>query len=218
MRSQLTLVLMIMAVLGFPAANAKSDPERWDGIVAFGKLKVPFSMQLDFDDASVSAVFTSGEQPVQSTSGTISGDTVQIKFDSLGTVLEAVRNGGSMKGTYTKASDPQSRLSVELNKFCTCGSVGEAGPDISGVWSVDAGGRLTVERKGDDTFATLRFTEDDRQFGTLSGRFDGIAFTLSHFTGTKAAVLDAELNKDGKLRLNFQLPGEPARKMVASRN
>ena len=123
-----------------------------------------------------------------------------------------------MKGTYSRAADPQERLPIELNRFCTCGFVGEAGPDISGVWSIDAGGRLTVERKGDDTFATLRLPGDDRKFGTLSGRFDGVSFTLSHFAGTNAALLDAEPRKDGKLDLNLQLPGEPPRKVVASRN
>jgi hypothetical protein len=221
MRRQWTLatpVLMLTLILGGPQAHAKNPPERWDGVVAYGSLKVPFSMQIDFDGASVSAVFTSGEERVESTSGTLSGDAVQIKFDSLGTVLEAVQNGGSMKGTYKKTADPQKPLAIELNRFCTCGFVGEAGPDISGVWSIDGGGRLTVERKGDDTFATVRLADVDRQFGTLSGRFDGVSFTLSHFTGTNAALLDAEPRKDGKLDLNLQLPGESARRVVASRN
>jgi hypothetical protein len=211
---------MLTILLGWPSANAKTPAERWDGVIAYGTLKVPFSMQIDFDGTSVSAVFTAGDERVESTSGTLSGDDVRIKFDSLGTVLVAVQNGGSMKGTYTRTSDPQKNLPIELNRFCTCGFVGEAGPDISGVWSIDAGagGKLTVERKGDDTFATLRLAGDDRQFGTLSGRFDGVSFTLSHFAGTNAALLDAEPRKDGKLVLNFQLPGESAKKVVASKN
>jgi hypothetical protein len=221
MRRQLTLAkpaLILFAVLsGWPHAQARNASERWDGVIVFGSLKAPFSMQIDFDGASVSAVFTSGEDRVESTSGTLSGDAVLIKFDSLGTVLEAVQNGGSMKGTYTKAADPQKRLAIELNRFCTCGFVGEAGPDISGVWSIDGGGRLAVERKGDDTFATVRLAGDDRQFGTLSGRFDGVSFSLSHFTGSNAALLDAEPRKDGKLDLNLQLPDEAPRKVVASR-
>jgi hypothetical protein len=214
------LLLMLTATLPWPGAHAAKNPgERWDGTVAFGSFKVPFSMQINFDGTSVSAVFTSGEERVESTSGTLSNDAVRIKFDSLGTVLEAVQNGGSMKGTYAKAADPREMLPIELNRFCTCGFVGEAGPDISGVWSIDGGGgRLTVERKGDDTFAAIRLANDDRQFGTLSGRFDGVSFTLSHFTGTNAALLDAEPRKDGKLDLNLQLPGEPSRKVVASRN
>lgn len=211
-------VLMLAVAAGWHNAYAKNTPERWDGIVAYGALKVPFSMELDFDGAAVSAVFSAGEERVVSSSGTVSGDAVRIKFDSLDTVLEAVQNGGSMKGTYGKATDSQKRLPIELNRFCTCGFVGEAGPDISGLWSIEGGGQLTVERKGDDTFATIRLTGDDRKFGALSGRFDGVSFTLSHFKGTDAALLDAEPRKDGKLVLNLQVPGELARKMVATRN
>jgi hypothetical protein len=211
-------LILLTAVLGGLDAHARNPPERWDGVVVYGTLKVPFSMQIEFDDSSVAAAFTSGDERVESTSGTLSGDAVLIKFDSLGTVLKAERTGGSMKGSYTKAADPQKRLAIELNRFCTCGFVGEAGPDISGAWSIDAGGRLSVQRKGDDTFATVQLAGDERQFGTLSGRFDGVSFTLSHFTGTSAALLDAEPRKDGKLDLNLQLPGEPPRKVVASRN
>jgi hypothetical protein len=219
MRRPWIFSMLLTAVLAGPEAHAKKDPpERWDGVVMYGGLKVPFSMQIEFDGSSVSGAFTSGEERVESTTGTLSGDAVRIKFDSLGTVLEAERNGGSMKGTYTKAADPQKRLAIELNRFCTCGFVGEAGPDISGVWSIDGGGRLSVQRKGEDTYATVRLAGDERQFGTLSGRFDGVSFTLSHFMGTSAALLEAEPRKDGKLDLNFQLPGEPARKVVASRN
>jgi hypothetical protein len=201
---------LFAALLGL-SVHAKTAPERWDGVITFGTLKVPFSMQIEFGETSVAAVFTSGETPVASSSGTIADDKVRIQFDSLGTVLEALVNGGSMKGTYAK-------LPVELNRFCTCGFAGEAGPDISGVWTIESGGRLAVERKGDDTFAAIQLKGDERNFGTLSGRFDGLSFTLSHFTGTTAAMLEVEPRKDGKLDLELKLPGEPSRKLVASKN
>jgi hypothetical protein len=202
-------------------AAEKKPAERWDGKVFFSKqLQIPFSMQIEFDAPRISAVFTAGDERVPSTSGTLLDDAVVLKFEPLGTTLEGKIDGGSFKGTYGKpAADPAQRHKVELGRFCTCGFQGEAGPDISGVWNLEGGGKLFLQRKGEDTFATLEIAGDTRQFGTLSGRFDGVSFTLSHFNGTRAALLDAEPSKDAtKLDLNFQLPGEAPRRLVATKS
>ena len=201
-------------------AAEKKPAERWDGKIFFGKqLQVPFSMQIEFDAPRISAIFTAGDERVPSTSGTILDDAVILKFEPLGTTLEGKLDGGSFKGTYGKTrADSAQRQKVELGRFCTCGFQGEAGPDISGVWILDGGGKLSVQRKGEDTFATLEIAGDSRRFGTLSGRFDGVSFTLSHFNGARAALLDAEPAKDEKkLVLNFQLPGEASRRLVATK-
>jgi hypothetical protein len=204
----------------FASANLHaSPPERWDGVIDFGSLEVPFTMQMEFSETSVAAVFSAKGEQVASTAGTLTGDAVMIRFDSLGTTLTGDRSGGSIKATYGKASDPPAkRQRVELNKFCTCGFVGEAGPDISGTWSIDGGGALVVQREGEDTFVQMQLTANDGPSGTLAGRFDGVSFTLSRFTGTTGAVLEAEPRKDGKLDLNLQLSGKPAKKLVASKS
>jgi hypothetical protein len=221
MRRTSRLSLTVFSALSLICIGAEKKPaERWDGKVFYGKqLQIPFSMQIEFDAPRITGVIVAGDERVVSTSGTMNDDAVVLKFDPLGTTLEGKLDGGSFKGTYGKAgAESAHRQKVELGRFCTCGFQGEAGPDISGVWNIEGGGKLSVQRKGEDTFAHLEIPNDSRQFGTLSGRFDGVSFTLSHFNGTRAALLDAEPGKNAKkMDLNFQLPGEVARKFVATR-
>jgi hypothetical protein len=77
------------------------------------------------------------------------------------------------------------------------------------VWTLEGGkGKLSIERKGEDTFAVL--TLDSNTTPTLAGRFDGAVFALAYFNGNPAgaAWLEIEPDKDARvLSLVYQKPG-----------
>jgi len=191
--------------------------ERWDGTVTFGKLKLPFSMQFRVDGATATAVFRNlgeGTLPNAAASGSVARETVRLDFKASGAIIEARLDGGSLKGHFITSQGV--RHVLEAGRYCTCGFEGEAGPDISGEWSLDGGKRrLTVQRKGEETFARL-----NNSGPALAGRFDGAVFTLAYFNGdpANAGWLEMEPAKDGKsMLLVWQKPGESPVKWTASK-
>jgi hypothetical protein len=190
--------------------------ERWDGSIVLDGLKVPFTMQLGLDQNAVSGAFVNGEERTPATSGTLAGGQLRLQFQQYGTVLEAAILKSGLSGTYSGAKF--GTHNVEGDKYCTCGSEGEAGPDISGAWKVaGASGawRLQIQRKGEDTIAHLLRPEDAN--GALTGRFDGLAFQLHHFDGQRAALLEIEPRKDGTLALMLKEPRGGTKELRAIR-
>ncbi len=196
---------LLLLGLCISCAMAK-EPERWDGTIAFGNLKLPFSMQLRIDGATASATFTNpGDPSGLAGKGSFSADKLRLTFE--GATLEGTIDGGSLKGVFATAGGQHK---VDAGRFCTCGFQGEAGPDISGAWTLDGGkGKLAIHRKGEDTFAVLTL-DSGATTPTLSGRFDGAVFTLAYFNGNPAgaAWLEIEPDKDARvLSLVYQKPG-----------
>jgi hypothetical protein len=188
---------------------------RWDGAIVFGTLKVPFTIHFEGSGTTITGSFVNGDSRVRSTSGNFTNGELRLSFDELGTRLEAFTvAGGDLKGTY--AGSKHGTLPFTASAYCTCGSEGEAGPEIMGTWMVpDAGWRLTIRRKGEDTLAAL--TRPDGSLGPLSGRFDGVSFMLHYFDGRLAALLEIEPRKDNGLDLIWKAPGEDPRKHSALR-
>jgi hypothetical protein len=193
-------------------AAAQSDPPsgRWETTIALDGLKIPFTMQLVLDKNPVSGTFVNGDERVTSSNGAFKDGVLRLNFEKSGTTLEAKITNDALKGKYGS-------YSLEGGVYCTCGSEGEAGPDIAGTWSIaePAGWRLVVERKGDDTFAHLLRPEDTN--GVLTGRFDGLTFMLHHFDGTRASLLELEPRKDGSLDVTLKEPRAAVKKFRASK-
>lgn len=204
--------LLIAVSLAAICSAADVPAGRWDGSLIFGTLKVPFTIHFQGSDTSLTAAFINGGQRVTSTSGSFSNGKLQLLFEPPGTRMEATLSDGVLKGNYSKEKGES--VPFTASAYCTCSYEGEAGPEIMGSWQVpDAKWRLEVQRKGEDTLATVSRTDGD--IGPLTGRFDGAGFSLHYFDGTRAAVLEIEQRKDKTLDLIWQAPGEETRKYKA---
>jgi hypothetical protein len=188
---------------------------RWDGTIVFGTLKVPFRIHFEGSGTTVSGSFENGDARVHSTSGSFANGELRLSFEEISTRLEAFAvAGGDLKGTY--GGPKLGTLPFTAAAYCTCGSEGEAGPEIMGTWTVpEAGWRLIIQRKGEDTLATL--SRPEGSLGPLNGRFDGVSFMLHYFDGSRAALLEIEPRKDNGLDLIWKAPGEDAKKHTAVR-
>jgi hypothetical protein len=196
--NMLTLVSLVMAY-----GLAQAPDGRWDGTITYGTLKVPFIIHFEPDGKTLKGSFVNGDARVSSTEGSFEAGSVRLTFGEAGTRLEATLDKEQLKGTYGKGQDMHP---FTAEKFCTCGFVGEAGPDISGSWEVsESDMRLTIQRKGDDTLVTV--SRPSGELGPIAGRFDGLTFMLHHFDGVRAAVLEIEQRKDGGIDLKFAEPG-----------
>jgi hypothetical protein len=202
------------------AAQTQPASGRWDGSITIDDLKLPFSIDLDLNPDAVSGTFVNGAEKVRSTAGTFKDGILRLTFQQHGTGLEASIVNGRLSGTYGGVDF--GRYAVDAGPFCTCAVVGEAGPDISGTWTlhgqtpeISATGRLEIERRGNDTVARILDPEDTN--GELTGLFDGLAFLLHHFDGARASRLELEPRPNGTLEGLLKERGRPSKKFYAAR-
>ncbi len=193
---------------------AETPAGRWDATITMGKLKVPFTMQFEGEGTAFAGTLVNGDARVRSALGSFDGKAVRLQFPDSGARLEATLDNGGLTGTLTDARSGVHRF--EATAFCTCGFVGEAGPDIAGVWELpDAGWRMAIRRLGDDTLAAV--SRGDDKIGPVTGRFNGAFFVLSYFDGSRAALMELELRKDGGLDVVWNEPGMAAKTVTAVR-
>ena len=192
------LSYLAAAFLTAAAVWAQAPAGRWDGTLVHGKLKVPFTIQLEGSGPAIHGALVNGDARVSSTSGTFDGKRLLLSFGSSGTKLDASLADGSMHGTFGPHS-------FTASAYCTCGSEGVAGPAIMGLWELAGNGwRLDVKRNGEDTLVTV--SRAGESMGPVTGRFDGLTFQLHYFDGTRAAVLELEERKDGGLDVVWMEP------------
>jgi hypothetical protein len=206
------LNLLMMFSLAVACGWAQAPDGRWDGMITYGTLNVPFTIHFEPNGKMLTGSFVNGETRISSTEGSFEAGSVRLTFGASGTRLEATLEDGQLKGTY--GSGGQDMHPFTASKFCSCSYEGEAGPDISGTWGVpDSSWRLTIRRKGEDTLATV--SRPSGELGPLVGRFDGLTFKLHYFDGARAAGLEIEQRKDGGLDLKFTEPGTDVKKYRA---
>jgi len=199
----------IVLLLAAAALSAQTPSGRWDGTITLGTLKVPFRMEFEGTPQTLKGSFVNGDAKVRSNPGSFAGKKLFLKFDKLGSRMEATLADGVLKGTY--ATHP-----FTASAYCTCSFEGEAGANISGTWNVPAANwQLTIERKGEDTLATL--SRQGLVLGPLVGRFNGAFFALNYFDGTLGAVLEIDPQKDGTLNLDLSEHGQKPSKHKAIR-
>lgn len=205
------LSTLMMVSLAVACGWAQDLDGRWDGKVTYGTLEVPFTIHFEPSGKTLKGSLVNGETRVSSTEGGYEAGTLRLTFGASGTRLEAKLANGALKGTV---GNGEQMRPFTASQFCSCSIEGEAGPDISGTWEVpDSSFRLTIRRKGEDTFATI--SRPTGELGPLAGRFDGVTFSLDYFDGIRAAVLEIEQAKDGGLDLKFTEPGTEVKKYRA---
>jgi hypothetical protein len=204
--------MLTMVFLTAACGWAQAPEGRWDGTITYNSLKVPFTIYFEPNGKALTGSFVNGDTRVSSTEGTFEAGLIRLTFGASATQLEATVADEDLKGTFS--SRGQDRHKLTASKFCSCGSEGDAGPDISGAWEVpDSSWRLTIRRKGDDTLATI--SRPGGELGPIAGRFDGFTFMLHYFDGVRAALLEIEQRKDAGLDLKFTEPGTAAKKYRA---
>ena len=203
--------MMVMVFLAVVCGWAQDLDGRWDGKVTYGTLDVPFTIHFELSGKTLKGSLVNGDTRVSSTEGSYETGTLRLTFGASGARLEAKLANGELKGTV--GTGEQMRP-FTASQFCSCAIEGEAGPDISGTWEVpDSNLRLTIRRKGEDTFATV--SRPSGELGPLAGRSDGLTFMLHYFDGVRAAVLEIEPRKDSGLDLKFREPGTDVKKYRA---
>ncbi len=202
----------VLLLVSAAVAHAQSISGLWDATVKFDTFTVPFPIEFSQSGNGIAASFFNGDQRVTSTSGTLTGNTLSVRFDQFGTKLTAVVADGEIKGSYGGVRNGFHDFEAKPHRNITRANIKP--PDIAGVWYMahenDKGEhawRLIVKQNGSDASASILRVDGDT--GPLVGGYEGGKFVLNHFDGTRASFLELVPKPDGSLSVTLKTPDHP---------
>jgi thiol-disulfide isomerase/thioredoxin len=193
----------------------------WDGTVKYDDYPIPFPIEFSQHGQDVSVAFFNGDDRVTSTAGTLTaGGALNVNFDHYATRLSATLADGVIKGTY--GNTKYGFHDFEARPHHDIPSSTERPPDISGVWDLpnespkgEHAWRLIISQNGAEASAAILRVDGDT--GTLTGRFAAGKWTLNHFDGARASVLEIAPAADGTLAVDLKGFHNPGKHFVAVR-
>lgn len=197
---------IVILALACSAARAQSPAGLWDATLKVEERAVAFRLDVQASGTGWKAAILDGERRIESTSGTLAGKRLTVRWDYFDAELTAEIEDGSMQGTYAR----RTRAGVVTRGFAArpfrpAASEQPAGTvNVAGQWRLqtDAARGVTVmdglfRQAGAEVSGTIQRVDGD--FGTLAGKLVGTYLTLSHFDGIRATLLEAEVRPDGTL-------------------
>jgi thiol-disulfide isomerase/thioredoxin len=212
-----TELLIGLIVMGF-TAQAQELAGVWDATVVANGNRVPFRFVIEGKQGNIAGVFSNGRDQYRSTKGSFDGRKLELEFDYYATKLEAVYEGGELKGQYGRAK----RLYEFAARPAGAREERPGAPEIGGEWEIETisakgekAWRLIVEQKGGWAAASVLRIDGDT--GLLSGNFDGEKFVLGHFSGARPGLLEIRRGGEGMLGLRLNGKDYVARRPEAAR-
>jgi len=203
-----------------PALAAQPLNGRWDGVIHYNDNAFTFPIEFATNGSQVSASFFNGDERVTSTSGTLDGNKLTIRFDHYATVLDATLTDGMLKGTYGGKRNGYHDIEARLHQEIAASA--EKGPDIAGIWDIitespkgEHAWRLIVRQKNTDVSAAILRIDGDT--GAIVGSYQGGKFVLNHFDGSRAYLLEMTPQQNGSLALALTSGKAPPKNYIAVR-
>lgn len=203
----------LAAVSTLSLAAATPLPKLWDASIVIHNPKdntdftVPFRFEITGSGDEIKGSFFNGEEPVTSTGGRLSGNTLLLNFDHYASRLEATVEDGQISGKYGNPARTLYPFSAKPHVAATPASAKI--PSIDGQWEIEVESpkgehawRFIVKQKGAETSAAILRIDGDT--GTLTGSYLDGKFLLSHFSGARPSVLEAVPQADGSLQITLK--------------
>jgi thiol-disulfide isomerase/thioredoxin len=187
--------------------------------------EVAFTVDVKREGGQISGSLVNGEERTPSTSGSIDGKMLKLRFDFYDGELTAEIDGDEMRGTFDRQWKKQT-LKRELRATRQRESQRlwrSDSPDISGEWVLRVGDapiqslwRATFKQRYWEVRGTIIPVSGD--WGEIAGTFENDQLTLNRFDGINSRVLRARLTPQGKLEGYVDLGlFDPKRTVVAER-
>ena len=218
-----SLVVIALASLVPPAA-AQSLSGLWDAVVRVNDVEVPFRMEFSGSGGDVKGSFFNGVDRLTSTSGSFENGSLVLSFDEYETRLEARLTDGVLEGQYLRLTRG-APYPFRAKRFTPTPADAANVPAIAGLWNVqvksakgESAWQMIVRQSGAEASAAILRVDGDT--GTLTGRYAGGRFVLSHFSGARPLRLELTPQSDGTLTVvqNSEKPLTAVRSEVARAN
>jgi len=197
--------MMVPLLLGLLLSPPPSG--LWDAALDVDGRRVDFRMELELSGGRVRGAILDGERRIGSTSGSWSGQRLELVWDYFDSRLEAEWDGRELRGAYQR----RTRAGVTKRAFSAAPfqpkpeNGGESAAQVAGAWRIQTNVQRGVRvmngyfaQSGSAVSGTIQRLDGD--FGTLTGRVEGRRLRLSHFDGIRATLIEAELQADGTLK------------------
>jgi peroxiredoxin len=205
MKRQLSIASLLFLA---PAAFAQSVAGLWDATITFNGTDIPFKMELSGDGANVKGWFFNGEDREISNSGKLENGSLVLNFDSYLAKLTATVKDGVLVGEYGPILKKMSPVRATRAVAKPAVATGTA-PMVGGLWDLEGvasskgekAWRLILRQSGTEVSGAILRVDGDT--GTMTGSFKDGKFTLSHFSGSRPALLILKPAADGTLDVSL---------------
>jgi thiol-disulfide isomerase/thioredoxin len=189
-------------------ARAQSIAGMWDATINFNDTEIPFKMGISGEGANVKGWFFNGDDKEISNSGKLENGALELDFDSYLAKLNATVKNGVIEGEY----GPILKKMYKVRATRATGKpaiTGGSAPSISGQWDLEGVAsskgektwRMVLRQSGSEISGAVLRVDGDT--GTLTGSFKDGKFVLSHFSGSRPALLILKPASDGTLDVSL---------------
>ena len=173
---------------------------------------LPFQMGFSGEGKAVTGWFFNGDQTLPSTSGELRGGHLVLNFDQIDTKLDATLKDDHLDGVYNASTYLGGALDFHAVRAPAAEPAKSDAPAIGGVWEIPVpehkgmrAWNLIVRQTGPQVSASILRVDGDT--GAITGAYRDGKFVLSHFSGSRASLLEITPTKEGRLALAFD--GQP---------
>jgi thiol-disulfide isomerase/thioredoxin len=200
-----TLAASILLIT--PFSIAQSLDGLWDATIKTRNLEVPFRFEISGEKSKVSGSFFNGDAKFTSSSGSYADGKLVLLWDYTASKLEATVHDGIIEGQFSRQGRDEKTVYPWLaHRFTPSALTGEDVPSIAGLWVIptkspkgEEAWNFVVRQSGPEVTAAILRIDGDT--GALQGTYKDGKFTLSHFSGARAAVYEVKLLPDGTLHI-----------------
>ncbi len=180
----------------------------WDATINFNDTEIPFKMGISGEGANVKGWFFNGDDKEISNGGKLENGALELDFDSYLAKLTATVKNGVIEGEYGPILKKMYKVKATRATGKPAASGGSA-PSVSGQWDLEGVAsskgektwRMILRQSGTEISGAVLRVDGDT--GTLTGSFKEGKFVLSHFSGSRPALLILKPASDGTMDVSL---------------
>jgi peroxiredoxin len=223
----LTIAGAVASTLAGSTALADSLTGRWDATMTINGVVIPFRLDISGVGSNLRGTLYNGDEKETTTSALLDHGTVVLKFEHYLTTIVATPKDGQLDGKVDgRLGDRQVYIGsyafhASRHNSSLPAASGDRAPTIGGSWEIphesskgEKAWRLVVKQSGSEVSAAILRVDGDT--GALTGTWRDDRFVLSHFDGSRPALMEIMPERDGTLVIR-QRTGTRDDKFVAYR-
>jgi len=196
--------------VAIPSTASGATPDsisgRWDATVTIRGISIPFRIDFAGSGKDFTGSLFNGDIPITPTSANYENGTVTLTFEQLPMTIKAALKDGQLEGRVEGRAADRGGSPFQAKRYSPVPTAAGNVPAIAGVWEIahetvkgEKAWRFIVRQSGADVAAAILRVDGDT--GSLTGRWQDGKFVLSHFDGTRPALMEITPAADGSLTI-----------------